>query len=195
MQGIEKKVRMDLHLQRFQLRLHQLGAKLRGLQLVLAITVVIVERVAHQQDEPVNQRPVIEVVIEKIEHPERCDRRCTTHRRHEGYEMKRDQSAGKHDTEKQMKQRAAYPVASFDAKTAREPENQRRGERPDIAGRRLHQKSLQVGDPLALRVITDIDLGGEEERDERPDTPDQPVTYPASGEYGLVFTVRNRIFH
>src|SRR5215510_7211476 len=55
MQGIEEKVRMNLHLQRFQLRLHQLSAKLRSFELVFAVTVVVIECVAHQQDEPVNQ--------------------------------------------------------------------------------------------------------------------------------------------
>src|ERR1043165_6572977 len=73
MQRVEKKVRVDLHLQRFQLRLHELGVKLRGLQLVSAVTVVVVERMAHQQDEPINESPMIKVVVEKIEHPERCD--------------------------------------------------------------------------------------------------------------------------
>jgi hypothetical protein len=46
-----------------------------------------------------------------------------------------------------------------------------------------------------LCVITEIDLGGEEERDDGPDTPDQSVTYQASGQYGLLFSVRDRISH
>src|SRR5690242_13297423 len=109
--------------------------------------------------------------------------------------MKRDQTAGEHDAEKQMQQRAANPVTSFDSKAPREPENQRRGKRPNIASRRLYQKPLQVADRLALCVIRHIDLRGKKDGDERPNTPDQPVTYPASGEYRLVFTVRCRIFH
>ena len=71
MQRVEEKMRMNLHFQGFQLRLHELRAKLRSFQLTFAITVVVVERVAHQQDEPVNQQPVIEVVVDKIEDPER----------------------------------------------------------------------------------------------------------------------------
>src|SRR6185503_3231548 len=109
--------------------------------------------------------------------------------------MNRDQSAGEHDAEKKMKRRAADPIASFDAKAPSEPKNQRGDKRPDIANRRLKQKPLQVTDRLVLRVITNIDLGGEEERDDRPSTPDQPVTYQAAGQYGLFFTVRDRISH
>src|ERR1043166_4984710 len=73
MQRIKKEVRMNLHLQRFQLRLHELSAKLRSLQLVLAEAVVVVEGVAHQQDEPVNQHPAIEVVVKIAEGSHRRD--------------------------------------------------------------------------------------------------------------------------
>src|ERR1051325_773005 len=132
MQGIEKEVRMDLHLQRFQLRLHQLGAKLRSLQLVLAITVVVVERVAQQQDEPVNEHPAIEVVVKKVEDAERRDLRSVRAEHHEKDKVQRDQSAGQHNTEEKMQQRPSHPVAPLDAETPYQPENQRSGERPDV---------------------------------------------------------------
>ena len=67
MQCVEQKVRMNLHFQGFQLRLHELRAKFGSLQLTLAETVVITECVAHSENEPVDKHPFIEVDIREIE--------------------------------------------------------------------------------------------------------------------------------
>ncbi len=54
-QSVEKKVRMQLHLQCFQLRLRELGPKLRAIQLALSKTLVIIKSVTAEHDDEVNQ--------------------------------------------------------------------------------------------------------------------------------------------
>src|SRR5262249_21377796 len=57
MERVEKKMRVELHLQRSELRLRQLRLQLRGSELALLVAMVIIEGVAREEDRPVDQTP------------------------------------------------------------------------------------------------------------------------------------------
>src|SRR5687767_981921 len=64
MKCVEQEMRLHLHLQSFELRLDELRAKLRRFEFSFAVTVVVVEGVAHQQYQPVDEQPPVEIGIQ-----------------------------------------------------------------------------------------------------------------------------------
>src|SRR5262249_21089937 len=57
MQRVEEKMRAELHLQGRKLRLRQLCFQPRGLELAFLVALVIIERVAGEENRPVDQAP------------------------------------------------------------------------------------------------------------------------------------------
>ena len=73
---------------------------------------------------------------------------------------------------------------TFDAITPGKPEHEWGRDRPKIAGSDLEEKIAKVY-WLSLREIRHIDLGAEEECDDRPHSPDQSVTHQSWGKTGF----------
>src|SRR5947207_14126612 len=137
MQGVEEEVGMDLHLQSFQLRLYQLSSELRLLQLALPETVVVVQRVAHHYQQPINRHLPVQVEEDISKHPEPTYLRPIADISHENRVMDRGHRAYQQQPEDCVKEKPPHPVLSFDTKTARQPKNQGRGQGPQVADRHL----------------------------------------------------------
>ena len=193
MKCIEEKMRMDLHFQGFQLRLHELRAKLRSLQLAFAITVVITERVAHTDDDPVKEHPFVEVVIGGVEDSAPGNTARPSHENHVEEKMSHDQRAAQKDAYAEVKSRSSSPIVTFDTVSPGKPEDEWRRERPKIAAQGLEEK-IAKADWLPFSGIHHVDLGTKEECDNRPHSPDQSVTHQPSGQY-WVCVIHDRIAH
>ena len=124
MQCVEEKMRVDLHFQRFQLRLHKLRAKLRSLQLAFAETVVITERVAHSEDDPVNEHPFVEVVKRDAEDSAPGNTARPSQNSHVENKMTHDQRAAQKDARAEVKSRSSSPIVSFETITAGKPKDE-----------------------------------------------------------------------
>src|SRR5690242_15486646 len=107
MKSIEQKVRMQLHLERFQLRLDQLRSQLRSLQLALAITVVVIERVADQNDYPIDQQTAIEVVENELKCAQHAEAAATANLNRVDHVIDRDHRNAEAETDQKMKRHAA----------------------------------------------------------------------------------------
>src|SRR5215470_508038 len=142
MQSIEEKVRVDLHFQRFQLRLHQLRAQALCLQLSFAIAVVVIERVTHQYKDRVNAKLAIEIVENVLKHSEAGHLLPAPDVRTIDEVMHRTHRSNQQCPYYQMKQRSAQPVVSLDAKTPREPKHERRRKRPEVTDGHLQEQHL-----------------------------------------------------
>src|SRR5690349_9282080 len=127
-------MRMHLHLECFQLRLHELRAKLRSFQLTFPVAVVVTERVTHQQYRPVDEQPFFKVQVRKTKDSESCDICCQVKDDHQRQIMKREQNDAQDYAEDKVKSTAAQPIMALKAIPAREPENERRSKRPEVAG-------------------------------------------------------------
>src|SRR6185437_7257717 len=103
-----------------------------------------------QQYHPIEKHPVIKVEVNNTEDVERCDIRGTAHGDQYTNVVDREQDTGDDDTRDKVESRAAQPVMALNAVTAREPKDERRRERPEIAGARLYQKLPAIADRLLL---------------------------------------------
>ena len=130
MECVEKKMWMNLHFQGFQLRLHELRAQFGSLQLAFAETVVVTERVAHSEYDPVNEHPLIEVEKSEIEEPERGNTARPSYESPVQDEMRHEQRAAQKDACAEVKSRSSFPIVTFETITPGEPEDEWRGERP-----------------------------------------------------------------
>lgn len=81
-----------------------------------------------------------------------------------------------------MEENSSDPITAVDAKAAGEPKDERRRERPEVAGRGLYQETLGVADRLLLRVRHHVNLSTEKERDDCPHPPDQSISYQPPGQ-------------
>src|ERR1700752_672621 len=124
MECVEEEVWMDLHFQGFQLRLHELGAQLRSLQLAFAKTVVITECVAHTDDEPVKEHPFVEVVIGDVKNSAPGNTARPAHDNHVEEKMSHDQRAAQKDAENEVKGRSWSPIVSFNTVTTGKPKDE-----------------------------------------------------------------------
>ena len=67
-------MRMDLHLQRLQLRLGQLSCESCGLRFSLTKSAVVVEGMSDDQSGPINRQALVEVIsAESVVAPEYCE--------------------------------------------------------------------------------------------------------------------------
>ena len=193
MECIEQKMRMDLHFQGFQLRLHELRAQFGSLQLTFTETVVVTERVAHTDDDPVKEHPFVEVVISGVEDPAPGNTARPSHENHIEEKMSYDQRAAQKYAYAEVKSRSSSPIVSFYAVTPGKPKDEWRRERPKIAAQGLEEK-IAKADWLPFSGVHHVDLGAEEECDDRPHSPDQSVTHQPSGQY-WVCVIHHRVVH
>src|ERR1043165_1132031 len=180
MEGVEKKMRMDLHFQGFQLRLHELCAQFGSLQFAFAETVVITERVTHTEDDPVNEQPFVEIEQCEIEDSGRRNTTRPSHENHVQDDMSHEQRAAQKDAHAEMKSRSSSPIVTFETITPGQPKDEWSSERPKIASRGLEEK-IAKADGRLFGGAYYVDLGAEEECDDCPHSPDQAVTHQSSG--------------
>src|SRR5690349_19729437 len=107
-------MRMNLHFQGFELRLHELRAKFGSFQLAFAETVVITECVTHSEDEPVDEHPFIEVDIREIEDSAPRKTARPSYDEHIQNDVSNEQSNGQKDAYAEVKGSSSSPIVTFE---------------------------------------------------------------------------------
>src|SRR6266511_4216223 len=115
-------MRVQLHFQRLQLSLRQLGLQLRSLQFVRAVFAIVVESVNRAQDRVVGEErrgELQDVTLRRVEPLQEF--------RFDHYlEDRKEKARG------EMHEETAQPASPLDGETARQPADGRREQRPGV---------------------------------------------------------------
>ena len=162
---------MQLHLERLKFGLRQLRFKLRSSKLAFSKSRVIIDRVAYHHDQPVDQH----VIIEEGVH--RCDQART---REVSFRFGREQkgvdyaeSRHRDDREQQaysyVNERVAKQAPALYWKAAREIEQQRREQCPQVSERQFDEEKhfLPVG-VMTRANLANIVLAVHKQANQRP---------------------------
>src|SRR6266550_8918471 len=110
MKSVEEKVGLQLHLQRFQLRLGQLPAQPRRVKLSLAEALVIIERMAAQHNHPVRKQPTVDVVNQELSDVYQRKIRRAARAEHINHIIDGHQRADQTQAHRKMKWHSAAPI-------------------------------------------------------------------------------------
>ena len=175
-QGIEKKMRMKLHLQDLQPRLGEPSFKLRGLQLTLAILSVIKYRLMDRDSAPIDRDRKMKIDEEKdlVVFPEGArlePRKITELRQYECVD--RHNAERNDDTCDQVDRDRLLPFAVFERISLAEPEDCRTREKPCVARRKLPRQYSPERYRILGKLILKLKLTREKQAKERPNAEDQ----------------------
>jgi hypothetical protein len=176
-QGVEEKMRVELHLERLELRLRELRFELRGAHLALAIAFVVADGVARAErrriDEQVNVKLAHQAPDEHL--PERARIRVCSERREMNGEVgeKSEVCGGDEHAGGQVDDEAAHPRSAFERETPTEPEDERRETRPTAPTEHLPSEHRPEGDWEIFQTQTEISLARVEQSEEEPEADDE----------------------
>src|SRR5258706_827763 len=172
MKSIEEKVRLQLHLECFQLRLGQLGSQLRGVKLSLAEALVIVERMTAQHNHPVGQQPAVDVVDKELSDVHEGEIRRAACAKHITHIIDGQKRADQPQTHQKVKRHSAAPIIPFDAEAPGQPQDEGCCQCPEKTTHTFDEESATERDRLFLAVIKHVDLSGKEKCHDSPNAPD-----------------------
>src|SRR5882724_422948 len=187
MKGVEKEMRVQLHLQSLQLRLRKLRFQPQRSEFARLEAPVITEGIRDERNQQIHSHAFAKVPYYKPGHSLKGERlaHCPIPVQPDNYVANCGESDTQQDAERKMNERTPQPVMALNGYPGGQPEYQRGGERPEVTPGHLKVKRVGKQDRTLRSEGCEVVLESKNNTDNGPDAPDNkdPGPTPAPPRY------------